>query len=75
MIKAQVYGIKTMMDGDVRLTLNVPQEIVPKDIITWSFEDVVVVTREDMNHSNPRDELDESFHPPPGGIPRHGGRP
>lgn len=48
MIKAQVCGIKTMMDGDVRLTLNVPQEVVPKDIITWSFEDVVVVTKADM---------------------------
>jgi hypothetical protein len=48
MIKAQVCGIKTMMDGDVRLTLNVPQEVVPNDIITWAFEDVVIVTKADI---------------------------
>ena len=51
MIKAQVCGIKTMMDGDVRLTLNVPQEVVPDNIITWSFEDVVIVTRADIKNN------------------------
>jgi hypothetical protein len=42
MIKGQVCGIKTMMDGDIRLTINIPQERVPDDMITWSFEDVFI---------------------------------
>lgn len=41
-------GIKTMMDGDIRLTINIPHESVPNDIITWAFQDVVVVTKADM---------------------------
>lgn len=48
MIKAQVCGVKLMMDGDVRITINIPQERVPNDIITWGFEDVVIVTKVDI---------------------------
>ena len=48
MIKAQVCGIKTTMDGDIRLTVNIPNELVPSDIINWRFEDVVIVTKADI---------------------------
>jgi hypothetical protein len=48
MVKGQVCAIKTMIDGDIRITINVPQEAVPNDIITWRFEDVVLVTKADI---------------------------
>jgi hypothetical protein len=48
MIKGQVANIKTTADGDIRLTINIPHESVPNDIITWAFQDVVVVTKADM---------------------------
>ena len=48
MIKGQVVNIKTTVDGDIRLTINIPHESVPNDIITWAFQDVVVVTKADM---------------------------
>ncbi len=48
MIKGQVCAIKTMTDGDVRITINIPHEAVPHDVITWRFEDVVVVTKDDI---------------------------
>lgn len=48
MVKGQVCGIKTMMDGDIRLTINIPHELVPPNIITWSFEDVVLVLPSDI---------------------------
>ena len=57
MVKGQVCGIKTMTDGDVRLTVNIPREIVPSEIITWAFEDVLIVcpskeqTQETDGHS------------------------
>ena len=48
MVKGQVCAIKTMTDGDIRITINVPQEHVPSNIITWRFEDVVIVTQADI---------------------------
>lgn len=48
MIKGQVVNIKTTVDGDIRLTINIPHESVPNDIITWAFQDVVVVTKADI---------------------------
>lgn len=48
MVKGQVCAIKTMIDGDIRITINIPQEAVPSDIITWRFEDVVLVTKTDI---------------------------
>ncbi len=58
MVKGQVCAIKTMMDGDVRLTINVPNEVVPPDVINWRFEDVVIVTQADMaNLQSLRDKL------------------
>ena len=48
MVKGQVCAIKTMMDGDVRITVNIPSEVVPRDIIDWRFEDVVIVTKPDI---------------------------
>ena len=48
MIKAQVSAIKTMIDGDIRLTVNIAQEQVPDNIITWRFENVVIITESDI---------------------------
>jgi len=58
MVKGQVCAIKTMTDGDIRLTINIPNEVVPEDIIKWRFEDVVIVTQADMaNLQSLRDKL------------------
>ena len=48
MVKGQVSSIKTMMNGDVRISIDIDTQAVPKDIVAWRFEDVVIVTKGDI---------------------------
>lgn len=47
-VKGTIQGIQTLVDGSVRVKVDIPHELVPRDVITWAFQEIKLVKEEDV---------------------------
>lgn len=48
MLTGVINRLKTLADGTIRIEVDIPREVCPKDVLTWLYEDVVVLKKEDV---------------------------
>lgn len=49
MLQGVINRIKTLADGTIRIEVDIPREICPDDVMTWFYEEVVVLKKGEVN--------------------------
>lgn len=49
MLQGVINRLKTLADGTIRVEVDIPREVCPDDVLTWLYEEVVVLKKEDVN--------------------------
>ena len=49
MLDGVLNRIKTLADGTIRVEVDIPREVCPDDVLTWLYEAVVVLKKEDVD--------------------------
>lgn len=49
MLRGVINRLKTLADGTIRIEVDIPRELCPKDVLEWVYEDVIVLKKEDVD--------------------------
>lgn len=49
MLQGVINRLKTLADGTIRVEVDIPREVCPDDVLTWLYEEVVVLKKEDVD--------------------------